>query len=191
MDSTNSEDAEMSNTPFPITLVSDFKGFPTELLNSVSLLESLYIISINLAFHLIPASYHVIIENMGDLKGYSIIYLSFSPALFSFTMYKQASFLLLSALASAVYAQTPTHVPLATATVENLGFVSDPASNAYGIFHDGGGGASQNGYHVQVFADSDTTSNGFNFVHNSVAYYGFVSRYFFQPNQVKLTNIQA
>lgn len=96
-------------------------------------------------------------------------------------MYKKASILFLSALAPAIYAQTPTHVPLVTATVENLGFVSDPASNTAGIFHDGGGGASQNGYHVQVFADSDTTSDGFNFVHNSVAYYGFVSPYFSNP----------
>lgn len=74
-----------------------------------------------------------------------------------------------------VDAATPTHVPPATSTVQNLGFVTDPVSNTEGIFHDGGGGASQNGYHVQVFADSSTTSNGFNFVHNSVAYFGFVS----------------
>ena len=74
-----------------------------------------------------------------------------------------------------IYTQTPVHVPLAISTVRNLGFVTDPVSNAEGIFHDGGGGASQNGYHVQVFADSMTTSDGFNFVHNSVAYFGFVS----------------
>jgi hypothetical protein len=74
-----------------------------------------------------------------------------------------------------IYATTPTHVPLATSTVALLGQVSDPVSNTKGIFHDGGGGATQNGYHVMVFADSDTTSNGFNFVHNSVAYFGFVS----------------
>jgi hypothetical protein len=73
-----------------------------------------------------------------------------------------------------ILASTPTHVPLATSTVKNLGFVTDPVSNTEGIFHDGGGGASQNGYHVQIFADSDTTSDGFNFVHNSVAYFGFV-----------------
>ena len=65
-------------------------------------------------------------------------------------------------------------LPLNTYTVENLGFVTDPFSNSEGIWHDGGGGATQNGYHVQVFADSMTTSDGFNFVHNSVAYYGFV-----------------
>lgn len=64
---------------------------------------------------------------------------------------------------------------LAGAKVEYLGFVNDPTSNSHGIFHDGGGGASQNGYHVQVFADSMTNSSGFNFVHNSVAYYGYVS----------------
>ncbi|KUJ09819.1 uncharacterized protein LY89DRAFT_675969 [Mollisia scopiformis] len=82
--------------------------------------------------------------------------------------------LALSVLSSPlVLASTPVNVPLATATVENLGIVSDPASNTEGIFHDGGGGATQNGYHVQVFADSDTTSDGFNFVHNSVAYFGF------------------
>jgi hypothetical protein len=93
-------------------------------------------------------------------------------------MYKDNKLLLLSAVLFPVtiFAQTPVHVPLATATVENLGFVTDPASNTEGIFHDGGGGASQNGYHVQLFADSMTTSNGFNFVHNSVAYYGFVSQ---------------
>jgi hypothetical protein len=65
-------------------------------------------------------------------------------------------------------------LPLARYGVENLGFVTDPFSNSEGVFHDGGGGATQNGYHVQVFADSMTTSDGFNFVHNSVAYYGFV-----------------
>jgi hypothetical protein len=88
-------------------------------------------------------------------------------------MHKIALLSYISALVPAISAQSPVHVPFATATVENLGFVSDPASNP-NIFHDGGGGASQNGYHVQVFADSDTTSNGFNFVHNSVAYYGLV-----------------
>ena len=113
----------------------------------------------------------------------SIVLFPSSPTPCSFTMYKKASILFLSAIAPAIYAQTPVHVPLATATVENLGFVSDPASNTDGIFHDGGGGATQNGYHVQVFADSYTTSNGFNFVHNSVAYYGFVSLYFCNPIQ--------
>lgn len=87
----------------------------------------------------------------------------------------KASLSLVAILARTIYAQTPVHVPLATATVKNLGFVTDPVSNSQGIFHDGGGGASQNGYHVQVFADSATTSKGFNMVHNSVAYYGFVS----------------
>jgi hypothetical protein len=88
-------------------------------------------------------------------------------------MHKIALFPLIFVQASAIYVPSPVHVPFATATVKNLGLVSDPASNPV-IFHDGGGGASQNGYHVQVFADSDTTSSGFNFVHNSVAYYGFV-----------------
>ena len=83
-----------------------------------------------------------------------------------------------AALFPIMYAATPTHVPLATSTVALLGQVSDPVSNTEGIFHDGGGGATQNGYHVMVFADSDTTSNGFNFVHNSVAYFGFVGPLF-------------
>jgi hypothetical protein len=80
----------------------------------------------------------------------------------------------LVALALFTSAQTPTNFPLSTLTVENLGFVTDPASNP-GIYHDGGGGATQNGYHVQVFADSATDSDGLNFVHNSIAYFGFVS----------------
>jgi hypothetical protein len=89
-------------------------------------------------------------------------------------MHKIAFFSFTSALVSSIYVQLPVHVPFATLSVENLGFVGDPASNP-DIFHDGGGGATQNGYHVQVFADSDTASNGFNFVHNSVAYYGLVT----------------
>ncbi len=63
-------------------------------------------------------------------------------------------------------------IPLKTSKVENLGFVHDNESNPQGIYHDGGGGASQNGYHIQVFADSMTESSGFNFVHNSISYYG-------------------
>ena len=92
-----------------------------------------------------------------------------------------------SVLVAITSAQTPIHVPLATSTVQELGFVSDPASNTKGVFHDGGGGASQNGYHVQVFADSSTTSDGFNFVHNSVAYFGFVGCPFlhFSPSEVR------
>jgi hypothetical protein len=69
------------------------------------------------------------------------------------------------------------HVPLSTSTIEDLGFVTDPVLNDGGIYHDGGGGATQNGYHVQIFADSATNSSGFNFVHNSVAYFGYVSPY--------------
>jgi hypothetical protein len=92
-------------------------------------------------------------------------------------MHKIAFFSFTSALVSSVYIQPPVHGLFAAASVENLGFVGDHASNP-DIFHDGGGGASQNGYHVQVFADSDTASNGFNFVHNSVAYYGLVTRHF-------------
>lgn len=67
-----------------------------------------------------------------------------------------------------------SNLPIGNYTVANLGFVTDVTFNVEGIFHDGGGGATQNGYHVQVFADSGTTSDGFNFVHNSVAYYGLV-----------------
>jgi hypothetical protein len=66
------------------------------------------------------------------------------------------------------------HLPLEASTVEDLGFVTDPVLNDGGIYHDGGGGASQNGYHVMIFADSATNSSGFNFVHNSVAYFGYV-----------------
>ena len=64
------------------------------------------------------------------------------------------------------------NVPVKTSSVENLGFVHDDESNPQGIYHDGGGGASQNGHHIQVFADSMTESSGFNFVHNSISYYG-------------------
>jgi hypothetical protein len=98
-------------------------------------------------------------------------------------MHKIGFFSFTSALVSALCVQPPVHVPFTTASVENLGFVGDPAANP-NIFHDGGGGASQNGYHVQVFADSDTTSNGFNFVHNSVAYYGLVTMHY--PSGVRI-----
>ena len=106
-----------------------------------------------------------------------VVFSVVSLAAMFFKMYK-AFFALPAALVSVIYAATPTHVPLATSTVALLGQVSDPVSNTEGIFHDGGGGATQNGYHVMVFADSDTTSNGFNFVHNSVAYFGFVGPLF-------------
>lgn len=66
------------------------------------------------------------------------------------------------------------HLPLKVSTIEDLGFVTDPVLNDGGIYHDGGGGATQNGYHVQIFADSATNKSGFNFVHNSVAYFGYV-----------------
>jgi hypothetical protein len=79
-------------------------------------------------------------------------------------------FLFLTILSPVVHAQQ--HLPL-TFTIDSLGIVTDNTSNPT-ILHDGGGGATQNGYHVQVFADSLTTSEGFNLVHNSVAYYGFV-----------------
>jgi hypothetical protein len=72
------------------------------------------------------------------------------------------------------------HNPFNHLSIADLGFVNDPVLNDGGIFHDGGGGATQNGYHVMVFADSSTLSAGFNFVHNSVAYYGYVSSPFNQ-----------
>jgi len=65
-------------------------------------------------------------------------------------------------------------VPFSAITIEDLGFVTDPVLNEGGIYHDGGGGATQNGYHVQIFADSATNSRGFNFMHNSVSYFGHV-----------------
>lgn len=65
-------------------------------------------------------------------------------------------------------------IPFSAITIEDLGFVTDPVLNEGGIYHDGGGGATQNGYHVQIFADSATNSSGFNFVHNSVSYFGYV-----------------
>lgn len=71
---------------------------------------------------------------------------------------------------------TSAYVPFTISSIQPLGIVTDPISNNEGIFHDGGGGASQNGYHVQVFADSMTVSEGINMVHNSVTYYGFASR---------------
>lgn len=69
--------------------------------------------------------------------------------------------------------QAVVRLPLNTYTVENLGITTDYHANTEGVFHDGGGGATQNGYHVQVFADS-MNKGGNNFVHNSVAYYGLV-----------------
>ncbi|TVY23962.1 hypothetical protein LHYA1_G008034, partial [Lachnellula hyalina] len=65
------------------------------------------------------------------------------------------------------------HLPLIATSIGDLGWVTDPVLNDGGIYHDGGGGASTNGYHVQIFADSATNSSGFNFVHNSVAYFGY------------------
>ena len=90
-----------------------------------------------------------------------------------FNMYFPATslFALLIPAARALPAVNPL---TSTYTVVELGIETDTTSNTAGIFHDGGGGATQNGYHVQVFADSFTTSSGFNFVHNSVAYYGYV-----------------
>ena len=74
---------------------------------------------------------------------------------------------------SFVYA-SPTHVPLATSTVSIIGTTTDPASNP-NIFHDGNGGVTQNGYNMIIFADSLTTGDHQSFVHNSMAYYGYVS----------------
>jgi hypothetical protein len=70
---------------------------------------------------------------------------------------------------------SPVHVPLNVSTVIKLGLVTDNSSNP-GIYHDGGGGGTQGGYHLQVFADSQTNSSGFNMAHNSLAYLGYVRR---------------
>jgi hypothetical protein len=67
----------------------------------------------------------------------------------------------------------PTIVPLKVSSVDPLGFVGDRASNP-SIYHDGGGGVTQGGYHLQVFSDSQTKTPGFSFVHNSLAYSGYV-----------------
>ena len=67
-----------------------------------------------------------------------------------------------------------THVPLATKTVSILGTTTDPASNP-NIFHDGNGGVTQNGYNMIIFADSLTNGDHASFVHNSLAYFGYVS----------------
>ena len=65
-------------------------------------------------------------------------------------------------------------IQLRNSFVQNLGPVTDADFNSKGVYHDGGGGAFQNGYHVQVFADSTTNLNGSGMVHNSVAYSGYV-----------------
>lgn len=78
--------------------------------------------------------------------------------------------LLLSFLTPAILA---ADIPLGNYFIQNLGIAKDPASQKQ-IYHDGGGGAYQNGYHVQVFADSAFDLNGLSMVHNSVAYAGYV-----------------
>jgi hypothetical protein len=88
-----------------------------------------------------------------------------------------SSILLLGLLCPAIQAGPYANLPQISYTVEDLGIATDPTNNYNGVYHDGGGGASQNGYHVQVYADSSTTSEGFNFVHNSVAYYGYASAF--------------
>lgn len=80
------------------------------------------------------------------------------------------------------------HLPLEAASIEDLGWVTDPVLNDGGIYHDGGGGATANGYHVQIFADSSTNSSGFNFVHNSVAYFGYVSLFGIYVLLLQITN---
>jgi hypothetical protein len=81
------------------------------------------------------------------------------------------SFILLFSFATIVRAAfSPTHVPLNVSSIELLGIETDDANNQV-INHDGGGGGSQAGYHVQIFADSYTTGS---FVHNSMAYIGYV-----------------
>lgn len=94
---------------------------------------------------------------------------SLGLAMLIFTTYKSA--FTISVLFSINYDH---HLPLKASRIENLGFVTDPVLNDGGIYHDGGGGASQNGYHVIIYADGATNSSGFNFVHNSVGYFGYV-----------------
>lgn len=94
---------------------------------------------------------------------------SLCAATFIFTTYKSAF-----AIPVAFSVNYDHHLPFKASSIEDLGFVTDPVLNDGGIYHDGGGGASQNGYHVQIFADSATNSSGFNFVHNAVAYFGYV-----------------
>jgi hypothetical protein len=65
-------------------------------------------------------------------------------------------------------------IPLGNYFVQYLGPVTDANFNSNGVYHDGGGGAFQNGYHVQVFADSTTNLDGVGMVHNSIAYSGYV-----------------
>ena len=81
--------------------------------------------------------------------------------------------ILISYLVSYANAATPSHVPLATSTVTVVGYTTDGASNP-GIYHDGGGGVSHNGYNMIIFADSYTNGSHPSFQHNSVAYYGYV-----------------
>ena len=95
------------------------------------------------------------------------------PSSISFKMYSRST-VILALLSSAIQALPSKKTTFATPTVEALGIGTDPTSNTNGVFHDGGGGATQNGYHVQVYADSFTTDQGFNFVHNSVGYFGYV-----------------
>jgi hypothetical protein len=79
----------------------------------------------------------------------------------------------LFAASTGVWASKPVKVPFNVSSAQDLGIVSDPTSNP-GIFHDGGGGGTQAGYHVMVFADSQTDKPGFSFVHNNMAYFGYV-----------------
>lgn len=72
-------------------------------------------------------------------------------------------------------------LPPQIASVEIIDLVTDNAFNP-SIYRDGGGGGYINGYNVISFADSYTTahpglcnSNLTSFVHNSFAYFGYVS----------------
>ena len=82
---------------------------------------------------------------------------------------------LVAALCSLSFVNAVAHVPLAASSVKILGTTNDPASNP-NIFHDGNGGVSQNGYNMIIFADSLTNGDHPSFVHNSLAYFGYVSR---------------
>jgi hypothetical protein len=98
-------------------------------------------------------------------------------ALTLLTFTERACARVVSSKAHSSQASTSTHrpinVPLKASSVDLLGPVSDRASNP-GIHHDGGGGVTQGGYHIQMFADSQTNTPEFSFVHNSLAYSGYV-----------------
>jgi hypothetical protein len=100
---------------------------------------------------------------------------SYSKLTSSTPMHSLAAFTLL-AVSTGVWASGLVNVPFNVSSVQPLGIVSDAASNP-DLGHDGGGGATQAGYHVMVFADSQTNKPGFSFAHNNMAYFGYVGDY--------------